>query len=115
VRQYIAFHLLHGTLHWAHNGHQVTGVGVVWQSWEKKLLADLAAGKAFDWTPTDPAGDSFVVAEWLTLHPMARQVLTAQFMRRFPGWEQRNLFAYRRDGSLHRLTATALRRLKGKA
>lgn len=106
LREYVAFHWLQRTLGWTQTAGQITGIGFVWQAMETQVRA---AGR-FDWTATDPDGDSLVFAEFITLHPPARRALTRHFASRFPRWRDLKLFAFRR-GELQAVSPRSAERL----
>lgn len=113
LRDYLAFHARHGTLHWLRHHGAVVACGVAWRVNENVIRARAKTGRIiFDWTPDDPAADSIWIADIISRCPGALPWLVDSFARNphFQQWERHKLFTYRR-GWLVQLAPAAVRRL----
>jgi hypothetical protein len=111
LRDYLAFHLVHGTYFWTRHAGQIVGNLVAWRVNEARLRAnDAVHGQPFDWTPDDPDADSLFVGTVIATQPGALVTLIQALTRRFPNLANLKWFTYR-HGRLVTLTRPAMRRL----
>lgn len=106
LKEYLAFHALHGTLAWTANivpgpgGREtleVNGCGVAWQTNEDWIRERHRKGQhVFDWRPTDAAGDSLFLADFISSEPSGLKRLLGELERRHPDWKGLKYFTYRK-------------------
>lgn len=120
LRDYLAWHFDHGTIAWVREGQptpgqwRITGVGVAWPTDPEDLFrAHCQTRHAFDWNYNE-RGRALFIADVVATTPRAVAALLQKFNARFPGWQQRGLYTYRR-GKLIYLTPHTLVRLYRRA
>lgn len=115
LRDYLAFMVGQRTLAVAWHDEQVAGSATAWQCRENGILySDLNCRTIFDWTGSDPRGDSLYLAHIAGSTRRAVPVLVSALVRRFPNWRNLKLYAHRK-GVLCRMPPELFERILRKA
>ena len=109
--EYLNFHAQQGTLQVVQSPTtEVQGLGVVWQDWQRRVRATLAAGQVnyFHWQRSAPAGDCYVAAHFVVTPAARRGPVLAQLVRacltRFAGGADRPVLLLRHHAGRERFT-----------
>lgn len=114
LRDYLAFHVAQGTLCVVQTSGQVQGVAIGWQTFTQQLLAPIMRHQhLFTWRASSSIGTVIFVAEVAATSPGVLTQLCRQLALRFPEWQRKPVWTYRR-GELHEFSAALkLKLLKG--
>lgn len=122
---YLIWHASQGTLVFVRSEHAtrntqpaIEGLAIGWQLDESELEPWKAGGNAqhaFHWQPTNPLGDSFLVAEVMCSARRAFGPLIAEYQWRYPNWRALKTFTFRRGKLVRYQPARIIQRLEAYA